>query len=133
MDDIGRVDSPGPLMMESLRLGESGPIDSVKFSFRAGGAPTFYDKLKNAMIQRKWLLQNAPPVPKPRRSGEDSTPSDTQGATRMDGRAKLLGIGALEWQGDSVRKNNDIVMRGALDDLKSLMSRAKEMVNTTSP
>ena len=115
--------------MESLKIGESGPIECVKFSFRAGGAPTFNEKLKNVMIQRKWLLQNAPPVPKPRRSGESNISSDMQGATGMSGRAKLLGIGALEWQGDSVRKNNDIVMRGALDDLESLMSRAKEMVN----
>jgi len=129
VDDIERVDSPGPLM-ESLKIGESGPIDCVKFSFRAGGAPTFYEKLKNVMIQRKWLLQNAPPVPKPRRGVEGNIPPDMQGATGMGGRAKLLGIGALEWQGDSVRKNNDIVMRGALDDLESLMSRAKEMVNT---
>ncbi|KAF8437417.1 EAP30/Vps36 family-domain-containing protein [Terfezia claveryi] len=114
-DNIDRTDSPGPLL-ESLKIGET------------GGAPAFYEKLKNVMIQRKWLLQNAPPVPKPRRRGEGDISPDIQGATSMGGRAKLLGIGALEWQGDSVRKNNDIVMRGALDDLESLMSRAKEMV-----
>ena len=132
MDGIERVDSPGPLMIESLKIGEGGLIDCVKFSFRAGGAPIFNEKLKNVMIQRKWLLQNAPPVPKPRHSGEGDIPSNIQGATSMGGRAKLLGIGALEWQGDSVRKNNDIVMRGALDDLESLMSRAKEMVGILS-
>ncbi|RPB19395.1 vacuolar sorting-associated protein [Terfezia boudieri ATCC MYA-4762] len=127
VDNIDRTDSPGPLM-ESLKIGEGGPIDYVKFSFRAGGAPAFYEKLKNVMIQRKWLLQNAPPVPNPRRRGEGNISPDIQEATSMGGRAKLVGIGALEWQGDSVRKNNDIVMRGALDDLESLMSRAKEMV-----
>ena len=47
----------------------------------------------------------------------------------MRGRVKPLGICALECQGDLIRRNNDIVMRGALDDLESLMSRATGMVN----
>ena len=47
----------------------------------------------------------------------------------MRERVKPLGICALECQGDLIRRNNDIVMRGALDDLESLMSRATGMVN----
>ena len=50
----------------------------------------------------------------------------------MRERVKPLGICALECQGDLIRRNNDIVMRGALDDLESLMSRAKEMVGILS-
>ena len=123
LDEIGRVDSPGPLM-ESLRIGE-GPVDCIKFSFRAGGAPTFYEKLKNVMIQRKWLLQNAPQIPKPWYRSEGDGSGD---GSLSKNRVKVLGIGALERRSDTVRKNNDLVMRGALDDLESLKSRAKEMV-----
>ncbi|KAF8473947.1 EAP30/Vps36 family-domain-containing protein [Kalaharituber pfeilii] len=127
LDGIARSESPGPLLLEVLKIGDEGRIDCVKFSFRAGGAPTFYEKLKNVIIQRKWLLQNAPPVPKPRQ------PGDGAGGALADiigegERTKILGIGGLERQGDTVRKNNDLMMRGALDDLESLMGRAKEMV-----
>lgn len=116
-------------MFENLKFGE-GPIDCVRFSFRAGGAPTFYEKLKNVMIQRKWLLQDAPPVTKPNRDEGDSV--STEGICGGVGKPKGVGIGGLESKGDAVRKNNDMMMRVALDDLESLMGRAKEMVRRSS-
>ncbi|KAI5801593.1 EAP30/Vps36 family-domain-containing protein [Peziza echinospora] len=132
-DDLGRTDSPAPILFEGLKIGDNSNnvVESIKFSFRAGGAPVFYEKLRNVIIQRKWLLEGAPPVPRPRRDGDwggESSGSGSSGPGNGHGKAKILGIAGLERQGNNVRMNNDLVMRGALDDLESLMSRAKEMV-----
>jgi ESCRT-II complex subunit VPS36 len=97
-------------------------VDAVKFSFRAGGDRVFQDRLKNALIQRKWLLRDAPPIP---------TPADIASAT-ANGRntpERLAGIAGLERQGINVRKKNEVAIGGAFGDLEALMGRAKEMVS----
>lgn len=105
-------------------------MDIVKFSFRAGGDKVFYERLKNALIQRKWLLHNAPPVPTPGQPSEGSRSSGpfTPGTGKNGGMERGVGIAGLERQGMNVRKKNQVVIEGAFEDLEALMSRAKEMI-----
>jgi len=105
----------------------------VKFSFRAGGDKVFHERLKNALIQRKWLLQNAPPVPTPGQSGNGGASSGggASGSTNVNGSAaaeRVVGIAGLERAGLNVRKKNEAAIGGAFEDLEALMGRAKEMV-----
>lgn len=118
--DIIRSDSPGPTL-QNLKLNEDA-IDSIKFSFRDGGEKIFYERLKNALIQRKWLLQSAPPIPKPLQDNE----------TRVNGTTsappKLVGIAGLERRGQELRKNNEVIIGNAFEDLEALMTSAKEII-----
>jgi ESCRT-II complex subunit VPS36 len=128
----GRPDSPGPLMMMSdTSLNDNDFSDGMKLSFRAGGEKIFHERLKNAMIQRKWLLQDAPPVPKP---NEPST-SDNLGLgipglelNAPATRPSAVGIAGLERRGLQTRKNNEAVIGNAFEDLEALMASAKEVV-----
>ncbi|KAI5281247.1 hypothetical protein KEM54_003305, partial [Ascosphaera aggregata] len=63
-----------PTAVEQHQLPDFGPTDFLKLSFRSGGDKTFYERLKNALIQRKWLVASAPPVPKPSTEAAISTP-----------------------------------------------------------
>lgn len=118
--NISRSDSPGPV----LDFGDS-PIQNnpecVKISFRAGGDKIFHERLKGAMVQRKWLLQNAPPVPKYGQSSNDTSQSAPE-------RLKVVGIARLEHRGQEQRKNNEVVIGSAFEDLEALMASAKEIV-----
>ena len=127
-----RPESPGPSISSStLDLDHS--LECVKFSFRSGGEKVFYERLKGAMLQRKWLLQNAPPVPRPDRS-LPSTPDRVltpdrhlKGTPPME-RSKIVGIAGLERRGMELRKNNETVLGNAFEDLEALMASAKEIV-----
>ena len=127
-ESIGRPESPG-LSLDGASLGVDGDTECVKFSFRAGGEKIFHERLKGAMVQRKWLLQNAPPVP-------DSSPGSIHGtAMGIDGqvrhppeRARTVGIAGLERQGLELRKKNEAVIGSAFEDLDALMASAKEIV-----
>ncbi|KAG5933469.1 hypothetical protein E4U53_000982 [Claviceps sorghi] len=125
---IPRVESPGP-ELESFSLGRSGidVVESIKISFRGGGDKIFYERLKGAITQRKWLLQNAPPVPKANRNADED---DRGGATTSgtDARAKAAGIAGLEQLGLNMHKNNEMLIGSAFEDLEALMSSAKEVV-----
>lgn len=106
-------------------------LESVKFSFRAGGEKIFYERLKNALIQRKWLLQSAPPVPSP--APHSTNPTSTNiapdGSLRPDTvRQKTVGIASLELRGLQQRKNNELVIGSAFEDLEALMTSAKEVI-----
>lgn len=124
------MDSPAPISSNRKDglIGQT--IDIVKFSFRAGGDKVFYERLKNALIQRKWLLHNAPPVPTPGQPSEGSRGSGqfAPGTGAKSGVERGVGIAGLERQGMNVRKKNQVVIEGAFEDLEALMSRAKEMV-----
>ncbi|KAI9799374.1 MAG: hypothetical protein M1833_004074 [Piccolia ochrophora] len=134
IEDI-RTESPGP-SLKSLDLNETDPLENIKLSFRGGGDKTFYDRLKDALVQRKWLLQGAPPVPKPNRSpavgaglgAEGSQPSMSGIAEEPPARPKTVGIAGLEQRGFQMRKNNEIVIGNAFEDLEALMASAKEIV-----
>lgn len=69
-------------------------------------------------MQRKWLLHGAPPVPKPTPSGE-ALPAE---------RGKTVGIAGLEQRRSDLRKNNEVVIGTAFEDLEALMASAKEIV-----
>lgn len=104
--------------------------ESVKLSFRAGGDKVFYERLKGALVQRKWLLQNAPPIP--RSNGGDPNPTSTyssaDGYTPQPPPPKVVGIAGLERRGLELRKNNELVIGSAFEDLEALMTSAKEVI-----
>jgi len=125
--EIGRTESPGPSLGAPLR-NES--IESIKFSFRGGGEKIFYERLKNALVQRKWLLQSAPPIPKPR--VVSGSPEDSSTDAVMQGpdseRSRIVGIAGLERRGLEQRKNNEAMIGSAFEDLEALMTSAKEII-----
>ncbi|KAI9704858.1 MAG: hypothetical protein M1836_006638 [Candelina mexicana] len=127
-----RAESPGPSLSTDTFI--SGDIaDNVKFSFRAGGEKVFFDRLKGAMVQRKWLLQGAPPIPRPSWlpgspvHGFISQPAQ-DGTSEPVERQRMVGIAGLERRGFELRKNNEFVIGNAFEDLEALMASAKEVV-----
>lgn len=81
------------------------------------------------MTQRKWLLQGAPPVPRPNRaSGTESGISWSGTSTPTGERMKTVGIAGLEQRRLEVQKNNEIIIGNAFEDLEALMASAKEIV-----
>ena len=121
-----RAASPGP-EIASLDLNDDVDNVSIKFSFRAGGDKAFYDKLKNAMIQRKWLLQHAPPIPKPSQAAVSDT-DGVESAPVSRPQSTSVGIAGLEQRGLQSRRNNEAVLGSGFEDLEALMSSAKEIV-----
>jgi ESCRT-II complex subunit VPS36 len=127
--NIGRSESPGPSLISSPLQSEI--IESIKLSFRQGGEKIFYERLKNALVQRKWLLQSAPPIPKPRPSSGafNDTYSATSDPTPGDlDRNRVVGIAGLERRGLEQRKNNEAMIGSAFEDLEALMTSAKEII-----
>lgn len=128
-----RVRSESPVLAldsQSSKLGNDSSC--IKLSFRAGGDKIFYERLKGAMVQRKWLLWNAPPVPKPRQLtsptlGTESSTTNHRTQTPSE-RSKVVGIAGLERRGQEQRKNNEVVIGSAFEDLEALMASAKEIV-----
>lgn len=121
-----RTESPGPVLNHLPAPGTE-ENESIKLSFRGGGEKIFFERLKGSMTQRKWLLQGAPPVPKPnRQSGSESGRSGS--STPTGERVKTVGIAGLEQRRLEVRKNNELVIGNAFEDLEALMASAKEIV-----
>ncbi|KAL2429969.1 hypothetical protein ABEF95_013582 [Exophiala dermatitidis] len=126
-NSAARSGSPGP-EISGLTLEEEHEPHCVKFSFRNGGDRVFYERLKNAMIQRKWLLQNAPPVP---RANIDHSPTPFDSSKDTPGSASrpvFVGIAGLEQRGLQSRKINETVLGNAFEDLEALMASAKDVV-----
>lgn len=132
-----RTESPGPVLSSTISnlLPASESPDCVKISFRGGGEKIFYERLKGCMTQRKWLLQGAPPIPKSSRAGEAQSgglpvvPGTGMAAGSQSERVKDAGgIAGLEQRGLDRRKNNEIVIGTAFEDLEALMASAKEIV-----
>lgn len=126
-DAFRRSDSPGP-MLEDGSTSIDHSTECVKFSFRAGGGEKFRGLLQEAMQQRKWLLQNAPPVPKPDKPGRDSPGLDGRLNRMTPDRSKSVGIAGLERRGQELRKNNEVIIGDAFEDLEALMASAKEII-----
>jgi ESCRT-II complex subunit VPS36 len=126
--EIERAESPGPSLNKPLK---DVTIECIKFSFRGGGEKIFYERLKNALVQRKWLLQSAPPIPKPRPPSSSFNDGFTATAaapsTDLE-RNKVVGIAGLERRGLEQKKNNEAVIGGAFEDLEALMTSAKEII-----
>ena len=123
--------SPGP-EIANLRLDEEHENESIKISFRAGGDKTFYERLKNAMIQRRWLLQHAPPVPPPEHPSPSPSPNpmldQISSPPISRPQSTSVGIAGLEQRGLQSRRNNETVLGNAFSDLEALMASAKDIV-----
>lgn len=124
-------DSPAPIL-EQAGLRNTEIAESVKLSFRGGGEKIFYERLKGALIQRKWLLHNAPPVPQPSKS---ASPGQSvvaglglNGSSPTPPRRSAVGIAGLEQRGLQARRNNEVVIGNAFEDLEALMASAKQIV-----
>lgn len=122
-----RTDSPGPTLNLPNVAGLENP-ESVKVSFRTGGEKIFYERLKSSMTQRKWLLQEAPPVPNGSIGDVRTDPSSKSGSGAGAGRNKTAGIAGLEKMGLDRRKNNELVIGSAFEDLEALMTSAKQII-----
>ena len=124
-----RPDSPGPSIEVSKATKQEWP-ESMKISFRAGGDKVFHERLKGTLVQRKWLLQNAPPIPLPNASslGADSEVGTASSSGRATPDSKAVGIAGLERLGLERRKNNESVISSAFEDLEALMASAKEVI-----
>lgn len=126
-----RPESPGPSLDGVNPVVESS-AECIKFSFRAGGEKIFHERLKGAMVQRKWLLQNAPPVPPPNHLSNSAPLNhlvlNGQEGHRLPERPKVVGIAGLESRGKELRKNNERVIGTAFSDLEALMASAKEII-----
>ncbi|KAJ5659222.1 hypothetical protein N7507_005673 [Penicillium longicatenatum] len=126
-----RADSPAPYFEQS-RIPNTEVSESIKLSFRGGGDKTFHERLKNSLIQRKWLLQNAPPVPPPSQS--TSNVPTTTSTNMLENpqpaplRVSAVGIAGLEQRGLEARMNNQLVIGNAFEDLEALMASAKQIV-----
>lgn len=99
--------------------------ESIKLSFRNGGEKIFHERLKGSMTQRKWILQGAPPVPKPNRAAENGSSGTS---TPSGERVKTVGIAGLEQRRLEMRKNNELAIGNAFEDLETLMASAKEII-----
>ncbi|CAG7979072.1 unnamed protein product [Penicillium olsonii] len=128
---INRVDSPAPVFGQS-HIANTEVSESIKLSFRAGGDKTFYERLKGALVQRKWLLQNAPPVPSPSQgTSSPGLPSSAAGVESPQPsvqRPTGVGIAGLERRGLEARKKNELVIGNSFEDLEALMASAKQIV-----
>lgn len=126
---IVRPESPGPILSSSPLREDA--VESIKFSFRGGGEKVFYERLKNALVQRKWLLQSAPPFPRSRPSsgafGDSYSPIESS-APDSPSRPKVVGIAGLERRGLEQRRNNEVVIGNAFEDLEALMASAKDVI-----
>ncbi|RAL13677.1 ESCRT-II subunit protein VPS36 [Aspergillus homomorphus CBS 101889] len=128
-----RAESPAPVFAHnSIKSTEI--TDCMKLSFRAGGIQIFHERLKGALIQRKWLLYDAPPVPQqPSQSNSMPSPgltvtSPAIGSVPSPSRSPGVGIAGLEQRGLQARKNNELVIGNAFEDLEALMASAKQVM-----
>lgn len=127
-DRLQRPESPGPARNNSILDDET--IETIKFSFRAGGDKACMDKLRSALVQRKWLLLSAPPVPKPYQMQIPGQSTSSQGPQSHIGTPtqRIVGIAGLERRDAELRQNNQAVIGSAFEDLEALMTSAKEVI-----
>ncbi|EYE91431.1 ESCRT-II subunit protein VPS36 [Aspergillus ruber CBS 135680] len=129
--DQRRSESPAPFY-EQDSIKNTDTAESVKLSFRGGGEKSFYERLKSALIQRKWLLYDAPPVPIPSLAASSSSPGAIVPAANTGSPVparSMAGIAGLERRGFEARKNNEFVIGNAFEDLEALMASAKQIVS----
>ncbi|KZM28222.1 Amidase [Ascochyta rabiei] len=126
--EVRRAESPGPSLTTPIQTTN---IECIKLSFRSGGEKIFFERLKNALVQRKWLLQSAPPIPKPRSNSgafDDSYSAKSGRSSAEMERPRVVGIAGLERRGLEQRQNNEAMIGNAFEDLEALMTSAKEII-----
>lgn len=127
---INGSNSPAPLS-EQASIQNVEVTEVIKLSFRGGGEKIFLERLKGALIQRKWLLYNAPPVPQPSESpspGPSLITPTLYSPSPAPPRPTAVGIAGLEQRGLEARRNNEVVIGNAFEDLEALMASAKQIV-----
>jgi ESCRT-II complex subunit VPS36 len=107
--------------------------DNIRLSFRAGGEKSFYERLKNAMVQRKWLLEGAPSPPVPSQPVPSSMPSkfsspDSSHSRTYVDQQRTVGIAGLKARSLATREKNSVAISTAFEDLEALMTSAKEII-----
>ncbi|OJD14100.1 hypothetical protein AJ78_05521 [Emergomyces pasteurianus Ep9510] len=122
-----RSGSPAPLF-GTTNLVNTEIYESVKLSFRRGGEKLFHERLRSALVQRKWLLHDAPPVPRATPSLASALPGSDPNAPGHRSPRPAAGIAGLERRGLETRQNNQVVLGSAFEDLEALMASAKEIV-----
>ncbi|EQL36363.1 hypothetical protein RJZ56_006065 [Blastomyces dermatitidis] len=122
-----RSGSPAPFF-GTTNLDNTEVYDSVKLSFRRGGEKMFHERLRSALVQRKWILHDAPPVPRGTPSPASSMPGSDPNTPSQRSSRPAVGIAGLERRGLEVRQNNQVVLGSAFEDLEALMASAKEIV-----
>ena len=125
-----RSESPGP-QIDHPDLYDGADVESVKFSFRGGGEKLFQERLKDALLQRQWLLRCAPPIPGSPQSLVVDHPSPGSGLARnssVEAKLSAVGIAGLERRGIESRQKNEAVIGNAFEDLKALIASAKDVV-----
>ncbi|KAL4965334.1 ESCRT-II subunit protein VPS36 [Aspergillus stella-maris] len=125
-----RSDSPAP-MFEEGNIRNTTIKDHIKLSFREGGDKIFLERLKGALVQRKWLLYDAPPAPQQPLQHTPTLSPDPIGTSTNNNtsiRSPGVGIAGLERRGFEARKNNELVIGNAFEDLEALMASAKQIV-----
>ena len=129
-EGVQRAESPGPTLSGSI-IGDD-TIETIKFSFRAGGDKPFLERLRGALVQRKWLLQSAPPVPRPNHFTPPTSSSPWQAPESINKSStpqpRVVGIAGLERRGAELRENYQTVIGTAFEDLEALMTSAKEVI-----
>lgn len=126
-ESVKRPESPGPTLGQSIIGNDT--IETIKLSFRAGGDKVFHERLKGALVQRKWLLQSAPPVPTPSAQSESNPLDSSDGSAQQNAPPpRVVGIAGLERRGAQLRANNQAVIGTAFEDLEALMTSAKEVI-----
>ncbi|KAE8552955.1 hypothetical protein EYB25_004334 [Talaromyces marneffei] len=125
-----REESPAPIFNQSS-ITNTEISDYIKLSFRNGGEKIFYERLKGCLVQRKWLLQNAPQIPQPSSSpNPEMSSSPTPGRSNdLTPKPSAVGIAGLEMRGFEARKNTELVIGNAFEDLEALMASAKQIVS----
>lgn len=116
-----RPESPEPATGETIVNNET--VETIKFAFRAGGEKIFIERLKNALVQRKWLLYSAPPIPKPGAASSNDGVNASSSTSQ-----RIVGIAGLEQRGALLRQMNQAVIGTAFEDLEALMTSAKEVI-----
>lgn len=105
-----RSDSPGPTAL----LVPNGDAGSTKLSFRGSGDKAFYDQLKKTLASKAWETTG---------NNENNDIRNTNNAVGSG-----TGIHGLEQIGERKKLETQEVLGGALEDLQTLMARAKDVV-----
>lgn len=106
--------------------------ESIKLSFRAGGEKPFLLKLREALVQRKWILKNAPDISLARTSTSSPYPSSTPGSPVSSippTKPQNVGIASILAQNEQTRLKTQTIIGDAFADLEHLMASAKEVID----
>ena len=115
-------------MTTDLQLNEDVINDGIRISFRGGGEKACHEKLKGAMVQRRWLLEAAPPIPRTTSMSQSSVNGSSALSGNERPRSTPVGIAGLEHRGLQSRKDNETTIGSAFEDLETLMASAKDIV-----